>query len=86
MTIVDTVGVRELRQNASDLLRRVEQGEELLITVSGRPAARITPVAADHWRRWDEVKAVFASPIDDSWESDLELLDTSVADPWERTR
>lgn len=84
--VMDTVGLRELRQNASDLLRRVEQGEELLVTVSGRPAARITPVSTERWRRWEEVKDVFALPVDDSWEADAGLLDTSVADPWERGR
>ncbi|MGK2865849.1 MAG: type II toxin-antitoxin system Phd/YefM family antitoxin, partial [Mycobacterium sp.] len=28
---METVGLRELRQNASDLIRRVEEGEEITI-------------------------------------------------------
>jgi prevent-host-death family protein len=39
-----TVGVRELRQRASDLLRRVEHGETIEITDRGRPVALLTPV------------------------------------------
>lgn len=38
------VGVRELRQRASELLRRVEQGETIEITDRGRPVALLTPL------------------------------------------
>ncbi len=36
---------RELRNDTRGLLRRVEAGEELLITVDGRPVARLAAVA-----------------------------------------
>jgi prevent-host-death family protein len=39
-----TVGVRELRQRASELLRRVEAGESIEITDRGRPIAMLTPL------------------------------------------
>lgn len=39
-----SVGVRELRQAASELLRRVEQGETIEITDRGRPVALLSPV------------------------------------------
>jgi prevent-host-death family protein len=39
-----SVGVRELRQRASGLLRLVEQGETVEITDRGRPVALLTPV------------------------------------------
>jgi prevent-host-death family protein len=38
-----SVGVRELRQRASELLRLVEQGETVEITDRGRPVALLTP-------------------------------------------
>jgi prevent-host-death family protein len=38
-----SVGVRELRQRASELLRLVEQGETVQITDRGRPIALLTP-------------------------------------------
>lgn len=39
-----SVGVRELRQRASELLRRVEQGETIEITDRGRPVALLAPL------------------------------------------
>lgn len=39
-----SVGVRELRQRASELLRRVEAGETIEITDRGRPVAALTPL------------------------------------------
>lgn len=45
------VGSRELRNDTSGLLRRVRDGEEITITVHGRPAARLVPIAPPP-RRW----------------------------------
>ena len=39
-----SVGVRELRQRASELLRLVEQGETIQITDRGRPVAMLAPL------------------------------------------
>jgi prevent-host-death family protein len=39
-----SVGIRELRQSASELLRRVELGETIEITDRGRPVALLTPL------------------------------------------
>lgn len=38
-----SIGVRELRQRASELLRRVEQGETIEVTDRGRPVAILSP-------------------------------------------
>ena len=43
MYMTDTVGVAELRQNLSVYLRRVEQGERLLVTDRNRPIAELGP-------------------------------------------
>jgi prevent-host-death family protein len=40
------VGIRELRQNASAILRLVEQGARIEITDRGRPVAVLSPSAA----------------------------------------
>jgi prevent-host-death family protein len=37
-------GIRELRQNASSLIRRVIAGETIEVTERGRPVARIVPL------------------------------------------
>ena len=39
-----SAGVRELRQRASELLRRVEAGETIEITDRGRPVAVLAPL------------------------------------------
>ena len=41
---MDSVGVRELRQQASVLLRRVAAGESIVVTDRGRPVARLSPI------------------------------------------
>jgi prevent-host-death family protein len=43
---MESVGVRELRQRASELLRRVAAGETIEVTYRGRPVAMLTPLAA----------------------------------------
>lgn len=40
---MERIGVRELRQNASEWLRRVEEGESFEITERGRPVALLVP-------------------------------------------
>jgi prevent-host-death family protein len=41
---MDSIGVRELRQDASGVLRRVAAGESLIVTHRGRPVARLSPI------------------------------------------
>jgi prevent-host-death family protein len=79
---VETVGLRELRQDASDLVRRVEAGEEITITVSGRPTARLVPARPVAWRAWADIADLFRGPADSDWEQDRDLLDAGVRDPW----
>lgn len=44
------VASRELRNDTAGLLRRAQAGEDITITVAGRPAARLTPLPAH--REW----------------------------------
>ena len=39
-----SVGIRELRQRASELLRRVAAGETIEVTDRGRPVALLSPL------------------------------------------
>lgn len=39
-----SIGVRELRQRASEYLRRVEAGETFEVTDRGRPVALLSPI------------------------------------------
>jgi prevent-host-death family protein len=76
------IGLRELRQQASELVRRAEGGESITVTVSGRPAARLVPAERNVWRRYSEIAELFAGPGDPEWAQDRHLLDAAPRDPW----
>lgn len=38
------IGIRELRQNASEYVRRAEKGETIEVTDRGRPVAQLAPL------------------------------------------
>lgn len=69
MEEVRTIAQRELRNNVAEVLRQVEAGAHLRVTVSGRPVADLVPI---HRRRQfvsrevvDELRAL---PVDeDLW-------------------
>jgi prevent-host-death family protein len=49
MCYMERIGVRELRQNASQYLDRVAAGEIIEVTQRGQLVARIVPARTDHW-------------------------------------
>jgi prevent-host-death family protein len=63
-----SIGVRELRQRASELLRRVEQGETIEVTDRGRRVAILSPPPdgspLDRMRALGEIEAAKGS-LDD---------------------
>jgi prevent-host-death family protein len=76
------VGLREMRQSASELVRRAEAGERLTITVAGRPAAVLGPIQPRRWRQWEEIADLYRTPIDPGLAQDLDQLDNELRDPW----
>jgi prevent-host-death family protein len=42
-----TAGIRELRSELADVVRRASSGERTVITSSGRPVAQVGPLDAD---------------------------------------
>ena len=52
---MDRIGVRELRQNASQFLSRVMRGESFEVTDRGRPVAHLVPIGED--TAWQRLKA-----------------------------
>ncbi len=76
------VGLREMRQSASELVRRAEAGERLTITVAGRPAAVLGPIQPRRWRQWEEIADLYRIPIDPGLAQDLDQLDNKLRDPW----
>jgi prevent-host-death family protein len=45
MPLMERIAIRELRNQASRVVRRARAGERLIITVDGVPAAEIGPVS-----------------------------------------
>jgi len=80
--VATEVGLREMRQNASELVRRAEAGERLTVTVAGRPAAVLGPIASRRWRQWDEISDLFRRPVDAGLVQDLDRLDNHPRHPW----
>ena len=79
-----TTGLRELRQNASELVRRAEAGETIAVTVSGREVAQLGPIARQRWRTWDEIASLFDGPADLDWAQDRDRIDHVPGDPFAR--
>lgn len=65
--LVTDVPARDLRNDVSGVLRRVEAGERLRVTVSGRPVAELVPLPA--------------RPRVVSWQTFIEASETWRADP-----
>ena len=51
------IGIREIRQDASIILARVEEGEEFIVTNRGVPVARLLPIEVDENTLIDEMIA-----------------------------
>ncbi|MDL5159037.1 type II toxin-antitoxin system Phd/YefM family antitoxin [Actinomycetospora termitidis] len=79
---VESVGLPELRQNASEIVRRVEAGERIEVTVSGRIRAVLVPAESRRWRSWDDVAAALDGPADPDRSAERDLIDHELCDPW----
>lgn len=76
-----TIPQRELRNRISRVLREVEAGERMRITVDGRPVADLIPVGGV--RRTfvprDDITALLRrAPLDRNFERDLEVVKATV--------
>ncbi len=71
-----TISQRELRNHVSRVLRQVEAGERMRITVDGRPVADLVPIGGGLQRTFvpiDEVLRLRArSPLDQKFARDIE--------------
>lgn len=69
-----TIPQRELRNRISQVLRQVEAGEHLRITVDGRPVADLVPVGGARRTfvpRDELTKLLESAPLDRDFASDL---------------
>ena len=79
-----TTGLRELRQQASELVRQAEAGETITVTVSGREVAELGPVRRYRWRRGVDIAEVFQGAPDQDWAKDRDRVDGAATDPFAR--
>jgi prevent-host-death family protein len=66
------IGLRELRQNASEIVREVEAGETFDVTVSGRLAARLVPAVRSQSHRLDAIADLWDGEADPTFFEDLD--------------
>jgi prevent-host-death family protein len=80
---VTTIPQKELRNQVAAVLRRVEAGERLTVTVSGRPVAELSPVHRHRWVSGPALARVWRGPAPRDLDEDLERLDVGLVDPFE---
>jgi prevent-host-death family protein len=80
------VASRELRNNTRAVLDRVEAGEEVTITVDGRPVAALVPIGRRPrcWTKAEFVRRVLPHQADPGLAEELRemLPDTTDDIPW----
>lgn len=77
-----TIPQKELRNNVGEVLRRAEGGEEITITVAGRPVARLGPVRGRAWVHANALAELWTLAADPKLGDDLEEFAAELRDPW----
>jgi prevent-host-death family protein len=76
------VSARDLRNHTAAILRRVEAGERLQVTVSRRPVAELAPLARQAWVSGAAVERVLRdAPADPDLLADLAALREQTIEP-----
>lgn len=81
--MVATIPQKELRNQVGEVLRRVEAGEHVTVTVSGRPVAELSPLHKHRWVSGTALTRVWRGPAPQGLEPDLERLDPGLVDPFD---
>ncbi|OBG03809.1 type II toxin-antitoxin system Phd/YefM family antitoxin [Mycolicibacter sinensis] len=74
---------KELRNNVAEVLRRAEAGEEITITVAGRPVAQLGPTTPRRWVSGQPLRSIWVTPAPITLDTDLEQFAAPLADPFE---
>lgn len=77
------IAARELRNSTADVLRRVEAGDEIVITTRGKPVAALVPLVQER-RRWlpraELVQRLAVAQADPALRADLARLAGETTD------
>lgn len=78
------INITELRQHLPGYLKQAQQGEEIVVTLRGKPIARIVPNRDDHDReaavkrlealRGTVIVGDLLAPLDEEWTGDADHL------------
>lgn len=79
---MDTIPQKELRNHIGEVLRRVEAGESLTVTVAGRPVAELSPAARRRWVAGEPLAEVWRGPAPHGLDDDLRLFGAGLVDPF----
>ncbi|TVP81861.1 MAG: type II toxin-antitoxin system prevent-host-death family antitoxin [Puniceicoccaceae bacterium] len=81
------INVRESKARLSELVSKANAGEDVVITVRGKPRARIVPVQSEHttpdMSRWaEELKARLEVDVSTLPDSSNEIIDQLRGERW----
>ena len=79
MTVVPQ---KELRNNVAEVLRRAEAGEEIVITVAGRPVAQLGPTTNRRWVSGEALRSIWRTPAPQTLDRDLAKFGAALTDPY----
>ncbi|MDQ6838505.1 MAG: type II toxin-antitoxin system prevent-host-death family antitoxin [Actinomycetota bacterium] len=79
---MDSIPQKQLRNQVGEVLRRVEAGETLTVTVAGRPVAELRPALRRRWVSGADLNQVWHGPTPRRLDDDLPRLDAGVVDPF----
>ena len=80
--MVTVIPQKVLRNQVGEVLRRVEAGETMIVTVSGREVAELSPAHRRRWVSGDALRNVWRGPTPRDLDRDLEQCPAALADPF----
>jgi len=76
------IAQKELRNNVGAVLRRVEGGETMTVTVAGRPVAQLGPASREAWVSGRSLRDIWTGPAPHNMEEDIVMLGADLTDPF----
>lgn len=81
---MDAIALEEQRNQMSEVLRRVEAGERLTVTVAGRPVSEPSRTDGRRWVGGEPLARVLQGPTPRGLADDIAQLPAGPADPFDR--
>lgn len=81
---MDTIPQKQLRNQVSDVLRRVEAGETFTVTVAGRSVAELGPTPRRAWVSGAALADIWHAPPPRGLDDDIADLGAELVDPFRR--